>query len=74
MMNGRGKSDGFVVPEKPPNRDQTRSAEAVEGRDPTKGNAGQQTTSRTQSRSNDVSQTLDRVREAATTSRRQDPR
>ena len=65
MMNGRGKSDGFVVPEKPPNRDQTRSAEAVEGRDPTKGNAGQQTTSRTQSRSNDVSQTLDRVREAA---------
>ena len=65
MMNGRGKSDGFVVPEKPPNRDQTRSAEAVEGRDPTKGIAGQQTTSRTQSRRNDVSQTLDRVREAA---------
>ena len=38
-MHARGKSDGCVVPEKPPNKDgYDPSAEAVEGRRPTEGN------------------------------------
>jgi RNA-directed DNA polymerase len=38
MMNDRGKSDRFVVPEKPPNKADNNAAEAVEGRDRAKGN------------------------------------
>ena len=37
MMNGHGKSDGSVVPEKPPNNAGQPAAEAVEGRGPAKG-------------------------------------
>jgi len=68
-MNGRGKSDGCVVPEKPPNNDRQLSAEAVEGRRPAKGNILQPTTPRTQSRTG-VSSGVQGVREAARRSRR----
>jgi group II intron reverse transcriptase/maturase len=70
MMDGRGKSDRSVVPEKPPNKGRELRAEAVEGRDLTKGNADQQNTSRTQRRNQDVSPALDRVRKAARTDRK----
>src|SRR5262249_5135423 len=62
-MHGAGKSDGRVVPQKPPNNG-TRPAEAVEGRRPTEGNTLPPATSRTLSRA-DVSSGLQRVREAA---------
>jgi group II intron reverse transcriptase/maturase len=66
-MHGMEKSDGLVVPTKPPNetrRDARRVEEVVEGRGPTLGNTGEQNASRTQSRGV-VSSALDRVREAA---------
>src|SRR5262249_7592038 len=47
--HGGGKSDGRIVPQKPPNNG-TRPAEAVEGRRPTEGNSLPQATGRTQSR------------------------
>jgi len=60
-----GKSDGCIVPEKPLNKDrEDLSAEAVEGRRPTKGNVLQTATNRTQSR-NHVSTGLQHVRKAA---------
>lgn len=65
MMNGDGKSDGLTVPTKSPNKVPRGAAEVVEGRSPTKGNANQQNTSRTQRRQNDVHSALDRVRQAA---------
>lgn len=64
-MNEDGKSDGPTVPTKQPNKTPHGAAEAVEGRSPTKGNAIQQNTSRTQRRTNDVPSALDRVRQAA---------
>jgi len=66
-MNGRGKSDCPIVPSKPSNNDDvaaTASAEGVEGRGRPKGNAGEQTRSRAQIRS-DLQRALDRVRQAA---------
>ena len=42
-MNDRGKSDGPVVPAKPPNNARVAAAEAVEGRGPAKGNAASKT-------------------------------
>ena len=64
-MHGVGKSDGRIVPKKPPNKDGLpTSAEAVEGRRPTEGNTLPQAASRTQSRI-DVSSGLQRVREVA---------
>lgn len=63
VMNDTGKSDKPVVPTKLQNK--TRQAEdAVEGRGLTKGNSQQQSRFRTQSRA-DLSQALERVREAA---------
>lgn len=66
--DGRGKSDGRVVPEKPPNKGARDSvaplAEAAEGRRPTEGNAWQVATPRTQSRTR-VSIGLQGVREVA---------
>lgn len=60
-----GKSDGCVVPGKPPNNGRENlSAEAVEGRRPTKGNAEQAATPRTQGRAG-VSFGLQRVRKVA---------
>ena len=43
-MNDHEKSDGFVVPAKPPNNAAVAVAEAVEGRKPAKGNATRQNT------------------------------
>src|SRR5262249_7045170 len=64
-MHGDGKSDGRIVPGKPPNKDgPSTSAEAAEGRRPTEGNTLPSATSRTQSRA-DVASGLQRVREAA---------
>ena len=62
-MHVSGKSDGCVVPEKQPNKG-SASAEAVEGRRPTKGNTLQTATPRTQSRTS-VSIGLQGVREVA---------
>lgn len=66
-----GKSDGRVVPAKPPNKSGTEAplAEGVEGRRPTKGNASQTAASRTRSRER-ASSGLARVREAARLDRR----
>ena len=66
-MNGRGKSDSPIVPAKPSNKGgvaATPPAEGVEGRGLPKGNAGEQTRSRTQIRQ-DLQNALDRVRQAA---------
>lgn len=64
MMHDARKSDGPEVPKKSPNKDGSPSAEGMEGRGPTKGNADQRSTCRTQCRES-VSHELDRVREAA---------
>ena len=64
-MNGRGKSDGCVVPEKPSNKGGDEpSAERVEGRRPAKGNPAEQNRLRTLRRAR-LQQALDRVRKAA---------
>lgn len=66
-MNGRGKSDSPEVPAKPSNKGgvaATPPAEGVEGRGLPKGNAVEQTRSRTQIRQ-DLKNALDRVRQAA---------
>jgi RNA-directed DNA polymerase len=69
-MHGEGKSDGCIVPTKPPNKDgPPTSAEGVEGRRPTEGNTLPLAPCRTQSRVDGLSG-LQRVREAA----RQDKR
>lgn len=64
MMNGRGESDGPVVPTKSPNNAERTVAEAMEGRGPAKGNMSQQNASRTQCRTSAPS-ALARVRQAA---------
>jgi RNA-directed DNA polymerase len=63
-MHVHGKSDGSILPAKQPNNVDGVAAEAVEGRDPIKGNTGRQNASRTQSRSDALS-ALERVRKAA---------
>lgn len=64
-MHARGKSDGCIVPKKPPNNGERFSpAEVVEGRRPTEGNVSQTAAHRTQSRAR-VSIGLRRVREVA---------
>ena len=73
MMNGPEKSDSAIVATKLANKAQpsaersageSYAAEPVERRAGTKGNAGQQSTRRTQSRES-VSQALERIREVA---------
>ncbi len=64
MMTGPQKSDGGTVPVKVPNKDVRTSAEVLEGRTPTEGKTGSQSTYRTQSRAS-VSQAADRIRQAA---------
>jgi len=64
MMHGRGKSDSAIVAVKPTNKAERSAAEPVEPRAGTKGNAGQQSTGRTQRRET-VSQALERIRQAA---------
>jgi hypothetical protein len=72
MMHGRGKSDFAIVAVKPANKVEhpaeqsaveATAAEPVERRAETKGNAGQQSTRRTQSRVS-VSPALERIRQA----------
>src|SRR5688572_4583259 len=70
MMNERGKTDRFVVPQKPPNNARVGAAEAGEGRERTKGNAPERTTLRTQSRVG-VSSALERVRQTASRNRKE---
>jgi group II intron reverse transcriptase/maturase len=80
MMHGPEKSDPAIVATKPANKaEQHRpersaaepeAAEPVERRAGTKGNAGQQSTSRTQSRTS-VSQALERIRKAASERRKE---
>ena len=62
MMHGHEKSDSVIVAVKPTNKAERSAAELVEPRTGTKGNAGQQSTRRTQSRVS-VSQALDRIRQ-----------
>ena len=64
MMDGDGKSDTSIVPEKPPNNAGGPAAEAVEGRGVAKGNSLERNACRTQSREGAPS-ALERVRDAA---------
>ena len=66
MMHEPEKSDSAIVARKPANKAGRPAAEPVERRAGTEGNAGQQSTCRTQSRES-VSQALGCVRRAATT-------
>ncbi len=61
-MNDSEKSDGRVVPTKPPNNAGSPAAEVVEGRRPAKGNTEEQNAPRTQRRTS-APNALDRVRE-----------
>ena len=61
MMHDREKSDSAIVAGKPTNKAERSAAESVEPRAETKGNVGQQSTRRTQSRIS-VSQLLARIR------------
>jgi len=70
MMHGPEKSDLLIVPGKPANKAGRSAAESVEGRSGTKGNAGLQSTVRTQSRAA-VSQAQDRIREAVKRNRKE---
>ena len=64
MMHGHEKSDSAIVAGKPTNKAEQSAAEPVERRAGAKGNAGQQSTRRAQSRVS-VSQALERIRQAA---------
>ena len=72
MMHGPEKSDPAIVAVKPANKAEQSAAELVESRAGTKGNAGQQSTCRTQSRIS-VSQVLERIRKVAVTHPRWEP-
>ena len=64
MMSAREKSDFAIVALKPANNVEQSTAEPVEPRAGTKGNASQHSTHRMQSRAS-VSQALERIRQAA---------
>lgn len=64
MMHGREKSDSSIVAMKPANKAEIAVAEPVERRGEAKGNTGQQSMHRTQSRAG-MSQALERVRQTA---------
>jgi RNA-directed DNA polymerase len=70
MMDGRGKSDSPVVPEKLPNKAEEPAAEAEEGRGLAKGNSPERNALRTPSRAGAPS-ALERVRQAAERDRKQ---
>jgi hypothetical protein len=72
MMHGHEKSDLAIVAMKPANKAEQSAAELVEPRAGTKGNAGQQSTRRTQNRIS-VSQALERIRKVAVTHPRWEP-
>src|SRR6516162_7978892 len=65
-MNDHEKSDGLVVPAKPPNNAEFSVAEVVEGRRPAEGNAAGKTRPGL-SAGDGVSSALDRVRQKART-------
>lgn len=71
-MNGGGKSDRPIVPEKGANKagGKPRAAERLEGRGLAKGNPGEQTRFWTQGQT-DLSAALDRIRKAAKEDRKQ---
>src|SRR3990172_7297355 len=69
MMYGQGKSDGPIVPGKPPNKPACAGAEGGEGRGSAKGNPPERTMRRTQGRAS-MQQALARVRQAATQDRK----
>lgn len=60
MMHERGTSDPVIVALKPANKAERSAAESAEPKAETKGNADQQSTTRTPSRTI-VSQELDRI-------------
>ena len=64
MMHGHEKSDSAIVAGKPTNKAEQSAAEPVEPRAEAEGNVSQQSTCRAQDREN-VSQALDRIRQAA---------
>ena len=64
MMHGHEESDSAIVAAKPANKAERSAAELAEPRAGTKGNAHQQSTRLTQSRTS-VSQALDRIRKVA---------
>src|SRR5512139_2387300 len=66
MMHGHERSDSATVAGKPTNKAERSAAELVEPRAETKGNAGQQSTRRTQCRIS-VSQARERIRQFAVT-------
>ncbi len=68
MINGYGKWDNRIVPEKPPNK--ARAAEEVEGRRLGEGKPQKSNTRRMQGRES-VSRGLERIRQAARRDRRQ---
>jgi RNA-directed DNA polymerase len=70
MMDEHGKSDRFVVPQKPPNKAPERAAEVGEGRERTEGNTPKRNALRTQRRESAPS-ALERVRQAAKRDRKQ---
>ena len=70
MMHGHGKSDSSIVPTKPPNEAEPEAKEVVEGRGLAKGNLPERNMYRTQSR-NYMSNTLERIRQAARRDKRQ---
>ena len=63
-MNEGGKSDGLVLPAKPPNNAVEAAAEVVEGRSPAEGNTASKTRPG-HGAGSDASSALDRVREVA---------
>ena len=63
-MNERGKSDGPVVPAKPPNKPEQSGAEAVEGRGPVEGNTARETRAGRRAGQR-ASSDLERVRQVA---------
>jgi RNA-directed DNA polymerase len=69
-MNAEGKSDRSVVPAKSPNKAEGAAAEAMEGRDRTKGNLLEGNTLRTQGRDG-VHSALERVRQVAREDKKQ---
>ncbi len=72
MMHGRGKSDEAIVAGKSANEAEASAPEPMEPRAEAKGNAGQQSTCRTQSRVS-VSPALERIRQVAVTHPRWEP-
>jgi len=70
MMNGHGKSDSSVLPQKPPNNVGQPATEVVEGRELAKGNTLERNAPRTQRRAGAPS-ALERVRQVARKDRKQ---